>query len=486
MSTKNPEKLYTIKEIPYKGLGFIAARKINKGERILSEAPLIRVPRSTVSKTQVQKSISRGVAALSEDERQSFFALHNAFKDKETRELGIVHTNALPFGSNASAGGIFVEASRINHACLQNSQNTWNEDLQQLTIHAFREIEEGEEITIFYLHNRTNYSARRQALQQRFRFTCSCQLCSMPPPQRAVSDAKLDEIQRLDESIGDGARMIFSSLNALHDVHKLLQLCEEEGLEDASVPRAYYDAFQIAIYNGDEARARVFADRARTSRAILEGRDSPTVRKMNDLARDPTKHSSYGSSSRWRTSTEDIPSGLPSEGFDTWLWKEKNKTPSRNQTIGGTPYANLRNDATFPSFDALPEENGLDLRFFESDDGYSYHPRKHWCFLAEIVGIEMFMRLRLDIEDKTKQKTSVLFYTEDRGRELRPSTLKEGYTVAIIYPEQHGFLDMTVGIRHENRSLLKVSLHAFLPCELICPPANYIRSFLSRLTIYSN
>lgn len=128
MSTKTPEKLYTIKEIPYRGLGFIAARKIEKGERILSEASLIRVPRSTVSKTQVQERISREVAALSQDERQSFFALHNAFKDKETRELGIVHTNALLFGSNASAGGVFVQASRINHACLQNSQNTWNED----------------------------------------------------------------------------------------------------------------------------------------------------------------------------------------------------------------------------------------------------------------------------------------------------------------------------------------------------------------------
>lgn len=129
MSTKTPEKLYSIKDIPYKGLGFIAARKIDKGERILSKAPLIRVPRSTVSKREVQESISWDVAALSEDERQSFFALHNAFKDKESRELGIVHINALPFGSNASAGGVFVKASRINHACLQNSQNTWNEDL---------------------------------------------------------------------------------------------------------------------------------------------------------------------------------------------------------------------------------------------------------------------------------------------------------------------------------------------------------------------
>lgn len=125
MSIKTPQKLYTIKEIPYKGMGFIAARKIEKGERILSEAPLIRVKRSTVSKTQVQERISREVAALSQDERQSFFALHNAFKDKETRELGIVHTNALPFGSNASAGGLC--SSVANQSCLFAEQPEYME-----------------------------------------------------------------------------------------------------------------------------------------------------------------------------------------------------------------------------------------------------------------------------------------------------------------------------------------------------------------------
>ncbi|SPO02967.1 related to FMP27 Found in Mitochondrial Proteome [Cephalotrichum gorgonifer] len=447
-------KLYTLQETSGKGLGLVAAVKIPKGRRILSEAPLLLVPRSshTNSKGKVGKLLSRKVATLGDEKRRVFFSLHNAFEDEATPELGIVRTNALPLGSDASQRGIFVEASRINHACVQNAQNTWNEDLGQITIHAIRDINEGEEITIMYLRYRLNRATRQRTLQQNFRFSCSCTLCSLPPSQRGHSDARLDEIQRLDEAIGNAMTMISRPLQALHDVHRLLQLCEEEGLVDGSIPRAYYDAFQIAIFNGDRARASVFAERATASREILEGDDSPTVRRHRALAKDPTGHRSYGSSRQWSTSTSETPSGLSMEAFDTWLWREQ----KIKETQVRRRYADLRDDSTFPSFHGLPDENELDLEFFESNDGFSYHPRKHWCFLAEIVEIEKFLRLRLVVEDKAGQKTIVAFYTGGRGIELDPSRVREGFTIAVLYPHQHRFLDTSVGIRHEDAPSLKI------------------------------
>jgi hypothetical protein len=36
--------------------------------------------------------------------------------------------------------------------------------------------------------------------------------------QRDISDSRWDEIQNLDASIGDGTAIIFSPLQALHDV----------------------------------------------------------------------------------------------------------------------------------------------------------------------------------------------------------------------------------------------------------------------------
>lgn len=310
-----------------------------------------------------------------------------------------------------------------------------------------------------------NNAARQLTLQRDFVFTCSCALCSLPPSLSRLSDARRDEIQRPDEAMGDGSQIMSSPLQALHNVRKLLRLYREESVKDASVPRAYYDAFQIAKFNGDMARAKVFAERAAATRLILEGDDSPMVRRMRHLARDPTQHSSFGESMftrQWPTSINDIPSGLQEEEFETWLWRESEKTgklghqSARCQEL--RQYANLRDDTTFPPFCELPDENDIDLEYFESADGFKYALRKHWCFLTEVLNVEYLMRLRLNVKGRDGRETPVFFYTEDRGRSLLDSLhVQEGFTVAILYAEKHGFLDMTAGIRQEDSKSIKVS-----------------------------
>ena len=450
MQSATSDQLYTIKEIPGKGNGLLAATNISKGTRIISESPLLKVPRGGVSKEQLRNSLSKQVAALKPDQREAFLALQNSFENEDGPELGRVRTNALPLGSDAVTGAIFLTSSRINHSCNQNAQNTWNENLQKLTIHAIRDISEGDEITIFYLTARRNRNDRLHELQTNFRFTCSCSLCSLPPDQQKTSDERWDKIQSLDQSIGDGSRVMSVPLQALHDVHKLLNILQQEAITDASVPRAYYDAFQIAVTHGDIARASIFAERAGSSRAVLEGNDSPTVQKMQKLSRNPSQHMAYGFSSKWRTTRGEIPKDLDEAEFERWLWKEPTETTETSQ------YANLRSETDFPSFEDLPGENDISLDFFDSTDGFSYRARKHWCFLAEIIEVEAFMRLRLIVKDKADHIVPIAFYTDDRGREIDASLLKEGFTVAILYAEQHGFLDLTVGIRHESLPTIKV------------------------------
>jgi hypothetical protein len=111
---------------------------------------------------------------------------------------------------------------------------------------------------------------------------------------------------------------------------------------------------------------------------------------------------------------------------------------------------------SLPALDGLPEENDVSLEFYESADGFSYRPRKHWCFLAEIIDDKKFLRLRLIVKDKSGRTVPITFYTDDRGLELDPSYAQEGFTVAILYAEQHGFLDLSVGIRHEDPTVMKV------------------------------
>ena len=121
---------------------------------------------------------------------------------------GIARTNVLPLGCDAREGGLFLEASRINHSCRQHAQNTWNANIGRLTIHALRDIEEGQEITITYLGDEAEYAERQQSLHDKFFFNCKCDLCSLPPAQREESDRTLGMIKFIDTAIGIFNEMI--------------------------------------------------------------------------------------------------------------------------------------------------------------------------------------------------------------------------------------------------------------------------------------
>ena len=62
--------------------------------------------------------------------------------------------------------------------------------------------------------------------------------------------------------------------------------------------------------------------------------------------------------------------------------REKEKLPESRQ------YANFRNEETFLTFVGLPRDDDINLTFYNTVDGFNYMPRKHWCFLAEIIDIE--------------------------------------------------------------------------------------------------
>lgn len=89
---------------------------------------------------------------------------------------------------------------------------------------------------------------------------------------------------------------------------------------------------------------------------------------------------------KWKTAVDDVPLGLDSKEFDDWLWKrEKPKRP-------GQP-VDFRNRATFPGFIDLLDENDVSPEFYSSSDGFTYRPRRHWLFLAEIVDFGTLLRL---------------------------------------------------------------------------------------------
>ena len=114
---------------------------------------------------------------------------------------------------------------------------------------------------------------------------------------------------------------------SLADCHSLLQILEEEyhGGTGAGilVTKLYYDAFQISITHGDQARASVFAQRGYTTRAICEGKDSLEARILKRLMENPVGHKNFGASTRGKTAKVLVPRGLSTDEFEKWLWRQK-------------------------------------------------------------------------------------------------------------------------------------------------------------------
>ena len=101
-TTGNP--MYALRDVPGKGKGLVAIEKISKGTRILSEEPIITVPRNKSNSEQLRISICQQVDALNEHQRRAFLSMHNihAYRNAAEQYLGIVRTNALPIETNGT------------------------------------------------------------------------------------------------------------------------------------------------------------------------------------------------------------------------------------------------------------------------------------------------------------------------------------------------------------------------------------------------
>ncbi|KAL4860602.1 hypothetical protein BDV12DRAFT_204871 [Aspergillus spectabilis] len=467
--------MYALQDITGKGKGLIATQKIPQGTRILCEEPIIKIPNSHDQLARHSKdldnSICQQVNTLTKKQRQAFLALHNIYPYTKPAEqyIGIIRTNGLPIEDGKTGGGIFLEASRINHACDNNAQKSWNKNIKRHTVHALRDIAEGEEITIYYLAVHGSRETRREALQARFHFKCFCRLCSLSANQSQKNDEILEEISRLDSLVGQGdlEGILSLPLQTLRYLDREIELYNMTGPDDPGVSRVYLDAAQVAIAHGDLARGRVFAERAVRGWRISEGSDSKKVLEYEALSQNPSQLPLHGLSDQWKTAVDDFPSALESDSaeFDEWLWKrEKLKLPYSPSSR----MVNIRDCIIFPAFRGLPAERPLWLDLDPYED--SGQPRQHWCFVAEIVDFNYLTRLHMKIRDVEGRELPLFFYTEGRGSELGSVDIQNGYTVAILHARQHAFMFDEPGIRLEDPGRIKAAEASKNHIQPACKP----------------
>ncbi|KAH6383637.1 hypothetical protein HBI60_255450 [Parastagonospora nodorum] len=243
--------VFEVKELPGKGRGLIACVDIAPGTRILCEKPLLTAGAHPMSVEKLEKVFAAKLRALPKPSQRQFLSLHNNHPGKFPFS-NTFRTNALPCGPDSPEGGVYPTVCFINHSCIPNAHNNWNPKAEHETIHAIRPIRAGEEIMIAYDRGGP-LDVRRAFLQKSFGFECV--------------------IEKLDITIGDPMHMIAMPDKSLGACRSLLMAldCENAGYAGILNSRVYYDAFQVCIAHGDQARASVFAERSYETRVLCEG-----------------------------------------------------------------------------------------------------------------------------------------------------------------------------------------------------------------------
>ncbi|KAH4153738.1 hypothetical protein HBI25_098300 [Parastagonospora nodorum] len=315
--------IFEVKDIPGKGRGLLARVEIPMGTQIFCEQPLLTG--RPLHPREMETYLAAGLKALPKQEQRLFLSLQNNYPGK----FPFSHTfktNALPCGPDSPIGAVYPTICFINHSCIPNVHHSWDTKAKHETIYAIRPIAAGEEITIMY-DSGGPFDMRRAFLRESFSFDCNCRACSCQPSLIKESDVRRRSIQSLDEAIGDPYCLMSRPAESLKNCQSLLQVLKDEyeGYAGVLNARVYYDAFQICVAHGDQARASAFAQKSYQMRVICEGEDSPETQSVKHLASKPSAHSTSNVySQKWRTNKTMVPKNLAGARLDEWLFARAN------------------------------------------------------------------------------------------------------------------------------------------------------------------
>lgn len=205
-----------IREIPGKGLGAVAIRRIPAGSIVLDDPYALSIQEPVQEPASEEDAIEMLSMVLIQllgqyirlpiDARRQFAGLHPHIKPGthgwfrlQMEKLGVnfndseldfvvrlyctfetnVFSTAMPGGGlNWRIGRLFLTTSRINHACQPNSRSRQTSEGNKVVM-SIRDIEEGEELTLRYLDHKLFSRSEWQAETQRmWGFVCNCPGCS--------------------------------------------------------------------------------------------------------------------------------------------------------------------------------------------------------------------------------------------------------------------------------------------------------------------
>lgn len=277
---------FEVRNAPGKGLGMFAKKRIPRGTRIIEEEALMVVPEMSFSAilpvfvglgpkarakfmelagAEDEKEVGRVARFLEEEERRLGLSqrIDMGYTD-QARTRMIFRSNSFNIDRQTSA--IFPTASRMNHSCLPNVYNTWNENIRRLTVHALRDIDTGEEILTTYIPATLDREKRNDKEHLgNYDFVCSCPACDSgsgffeeSAPRREIMVAIVKQLapyfahDDLREAFIHKVGSIPGVQEALHFSQVRADLLMDEGIINMELVKWYVLQLRILTFISDD------------------------------------------------------------------------------------------------------------------------------------------------------------------------------------------------------------------------------------------
>lgn len=207
-----------VQRVHGKGFGIVALRQIQKGERILSDVPILSLSKDQFQRcdshlqeflvsdslsSEVENVIRSALTERSTTDQELFWSLYDPYASGEKTAVGIWLSNSIGLGSEEQHVGVMAIGSRFNHSCTPNVCYSWQERSAKLVFHATSTIETMQELTISYVPLTWKKTQRQTKLHQLYKFTCQCMSCSLSSQTLLLSDHRRTKIAILAKHLNE-------------------------------------------------------------------------------------------------------------------------------------------------------------------------------------------------------------------------------------------------------------------------------------------
>ena len=212
-----------VRDLPGRGNGLVATKKLSMGDLIVSDSAVIRVE-ADIDTWSAGPEIQRQVDKLSSSDKEQFYSLTkmqklleicDAFTEaagddddklsKASQVLRYRDVTAIFYNNDITSEDdckcLYLTLALLNHSCSPNScwsQSAQNSEIMELR--AIRDIEAGDEVVVNYVCVEGRFvetKTRQEMLLKGWNFNCQCDLCQQPGDEETAKS----EIRKLQASM---------------------------------------------------------------------------------------------------------------------------------------------------------------------------------------------------------------------------------------------------------------------------------------------